>query len=187
MGAAGHRPVTTSVTTNRRSASSCGRSAASRIRQNAPTQAATTTCQSADLRVWVGGRYWDRTSDLLGVNESPRGRYGSLTQVSGRSRSLEVDVVRCSCCTLLLHNCAKRLSRSSARNQGPRRGTCAVLHDSACSQGSEPPRSPGRSNGNSRFRQQASSPAGQCCTMTLAAARDDQFLVEQDLYEAVAR
>jgi hypothetical protein len=65
---------------------------------------------------------------------------------------------------------AKRLSRSSARNQGPCRGACAVLHDSACSQGSEPPRSPGRSDGNCRFRQQASWPAGQCCTLTLACS-----------------
>jgi hypothetical protein len=38
----------------------------------------------------------------------------------------------------------------------------------------------------SRERQQAPSPASGCCTMTLAAARDDQFLVEHDLHETAA-
>jgi hypothetical protein len=58
---------------------------------------------ACDLVSDLGGRYWDRTSDLLGVNEPPGGRCRSLMQVSGRSRSLKVDVVRCSCCTLVLH------------------------------------------------------------------------------------
>jgi hypothetical protein len=45
----------------------------------------------------------ETATDLLGVNEPPRGRLRSFAQVSERSRSSKVDVVRCSCCTLLLH------------------------------------------------------------------------------------
>src|SRR5215471_7476550 len=49
----------------------------------------------------LGGRYWNRTSDLLGVNEWQEGQSRSLVQVVGLSRSAEVGAGRRGCCTLL--------------------------------------------------------------------------------------
>jgi hypothetical protein len=47
-----------------------------------------------DMGADLGGRYWDRTSDLLGVNEWQGGRSRSLMQVRGLPRSYEVDAGR---------------------------------------------------------------------------------------------
>jgi hypothetical protein len=35
---------------------------------------------------WVGGRYWDRTSDLLGVNEAPQATRPQVQQVYAGQR-----------------------------------------------------------------------------------------------------
>ena len=51
----------------------------------------------------LGGRYWDRTSDLLGVNELHGGRCWSLVQLTGLLRSYEVGTGRRGCCTYLLY------------------------------------------------------------------------------------
>ena len=56
-----------------------------------------------EIAAELGGRYWDRTSDLLGVNETHVGRWRSLTQLRGLYRSDEVDVGRQGCCTPLLY------------------------------------------------------------------------------------
>jgi hypothetical protein len=50
-----------------------------------------------------GGRYRDRTSDLLGVNEWHGSQYRSLTQLTGLLRSYEVGAGRRGCCTYLLY------------------------------------------------------------------------------------
>ena len=49
------------------------------------------------------GRYWDRTSDLLGVNELHASRLRSSTPVKGFPGSYEVDAGRRRCCTFLLY------------------------------------------------------------------------------------
>ena len=46
----------------------------------------------------LGGRYWDRTSDLLGVNDLHGGRCRSFMQVEGLSRSHAVGTGRHGCC-----------------------------------------------------------------------------------------
>ncbi len=51
----------------------------------------------------LGGRYWDRTSDFLGVNEWQGGLFRSLTQFKGLPRSDEVNVGRPGCCIFLLY------------------------------------------------------------------------------------
>jgi hypothetical protein len=51
------------------------------------------------------GRYWDRTSDLLGVNEWQESLYRSLVQFRGLLRSYEVGAGWRGCCTYLLYRC----------------------------------------------------------------------------------
>src|SRR6266576_173843 len=55
--------------------------------------------------LYIGGRYWDRTSDLLGMNEWHGGRCWSLPQVKSLLRSHEVVAGRIGCCTHLLYRC----------------------------------------------------------------------------------
>jgi hypothetical protein len=51
---------------------------------------------------WAGWRYWDRTSDLLGVNEWQEGQRRSLVQLTDLLRSHAVGEVWRGCCTYLL-------------------------------------------------------------------------------------
>jgi hypothetical protein len=53
-----------------------------------------------------GGRYWDRTSDLLGVNEAHPGQCRSMAVASGLERSFRVDAGRLGCCTPPLYGSA---------------------------------------------------------------------------------
>jgi hypothetical protein len=77
----------------------------------------------------LGGRYWDRTSDLLGVNELHGGLCPSLAQVTGPSRSDGVGAGRWGCCTFPLPSLGLALEDGSCRTYLER--TSAYVGDHA--------------------------------------------------------